>query len=133
VNEIHAGAHFEELRRQMIRAPDAGRPILKRSRLRGFHLRDKLAHRVRSDGFIENEDELKRGERLHGYEILLRIERKFLVEAGIHGERSAVRVKQRVAVRRRMRDELGRDVVIRTGPVVDHNRSVRAAGKAGAP
>ena len=58
----------------------------------------------------------------------LQIEGQVLVEVRIDRQRRAQQQQQRVAVRRRLADGVGRDVAARAGPGLDHHRLLQAGG-----
>ena len=85
----------------------------------GFGERDELLHRLDRYRRMNDEDVRRVHRARHGREILQRIERQIAIERRIDRERGDRAHEDRVAVGRRFRGELRRDIARGAGTVVD--------------
>src|SRR5207247_9746269 len=96
----------------------ARRCVVEPTRL-GFRQRDQLGHRLGRQIWIDDEQERGRGYQTDKGEILDAVVRELAVQARVDRMRVGITEVQRVAVGRRLGDDLGGDRSAGAGPVVD--------------
>ena len=82
---------------------------------------DEVAHRLGRERRIGQQHNRHGADQADRREVLARVEPGVNVEARIDRDRSGVTEQQRVAVRRRLRDDARADGSAAAGPVVDHD------------
>jgi len=82
----------------------------------------KFLHARRRHADIRDQNELLGREQRDRCEIAFDVERKAAIEIRVDDERRTEAPQQRVSVRLRLGDDLGRDVAGRTGPIVHDHR-----------
>jgi hypothetical protein len=124
MRDARARQGVEELGRDVLRCPLAGRPMVQIAGT-GAHVLDELRERRRGHVGIDDEQDRRRSEPGDRREVAPDVEARVAVERRIDGH-GVGREEQRVAVPRR-RDRLGADVPARPAAVVD-DHGLREAG-----
>ena len=115
-----AGVDLEQLAGEMSRAAVAARA---ERELAGIRLRvgDEFLRRVDGQRRVDDQHVRRDRDERDRREVLHRVVRHLRVKARVHRVRRQRAHQDRVAVGRRLRDEVGADVAARAGPVVDDN------------
>ena len=128
VRALAADLALDHLARDVRQGADAGRAVVHLAALGPHHL-DEVGDRPRVA--LGGDHEHHRGHHHHGdrREIPGRIERQRRVERRVDRQRAGVGREQRVAVGRRLRDRLGRDVAAGARLALDDERLAERLGK----
>ena len=128
MNDIDAGALLEEFARKMSGAADARGSVGEDARV-FLRQRDKFAERLCRHFGMNHDDVGKYESHRNGCDVALRIVGKVLHHVRRDGHRSDRRQMDRVAVGRRHRDLLCRDVAARARFVLDGHRLTDVLGE----
>ena len=101
---------------------------MRRARL-GLGERDQVGERTHRQAVVDHQHIGLGADEADRIEIVHRIESDLGVEADIGGEDGVVAEKERIAVRRRMRDQLAGDIAAGTRTVIDDDRLSEQAGE----
>ena len=126
VREFDSRHRFEQHRREMRRRAVAGRGVEQLPRVR-LGVRDHLAQILERHGVVHADDRRPGGDAADRRKILVRVVGEALVQRPV--DRHVRGVKDGVAVGRRARDVLVRDVATRAGLVLDDHRLAEVLGE----
>ena len=121
VGPLHARALRELDAGELRRAADAGDGEVQLAGI-GLGHRHQLLHVLHLHRRVHREHVRRIRHHHHRREILRRIERQLGIDARADHQAAEVGEQQRVAVGRALRDEIGADVAVRAGLVLDHDR-----------
>ncbi len=127
VRELDAGGALQHLDGEMARRPVARRAVVEIGA--GLRLGDQIRHR--RDAALEARHQHLRGEADVGdrREILLRVVGQLGIDRGCDAVRRDRHHQERVAIRRRLGDDVGADAAARAWPVLDHHLLAQRLGE----
>ena len=121
MQEIDAGALLEHLHHEVMLTAVADRGVGER-RIRAPRVVDEFLQRVHRQRRIHGEHHLRIDDARHGDKVFHRVERQIGIEVRIDDDLRVGAKKQRVAIRRRLRHHLHRQVAVGAGTVLHHDR-----------
>ena len=121
MDDVDLGHRFEQFAGQMARRADSSRAVAQCAWLHA-RKRDQLRDRRRLDRWIDDQKSLRIEDVDDRCEILDRVERHNGQQTDVDGMRTDVADHQRVAIRRRLGDNVRADVSACSGPIVDDDR-----------
>ncbi len=128
MEQIDARSLLEHLHRQMVLAAVAARRVRKR-RIGPLRELDEFLEALHRKLRVHGEDELIRRHGVDRREIAQRVERHAAVEVRVDGDLAVGQQPHGMAVGRRLRHQLRRDVAVRARAVLHHHRLAERLGK----